>query len=232
MTDTKEIIISAEGLVKTYGSGENKIAAVDKVDLKVYRGELVAVTGKSGSGKSTLLNLLGGLDKPDSGEITVNGENITRLKDSSLAVYRRRKAGFVFQFYNLIPVLNVEENISLPLNLDGKEADKSRLDSILATLGLTERRYHYSSELSGGQQQRVSIGRAIMANPPCIFADEPTGNLDSVNSREIISLFKRIIAEYGTTVVLVTHDGGIAAEADRVVTMEDGRIISERVRRI
>jgi putative ABC transport system ATP-binding protein len=228
----KETIIKATGLVKTYGSEENLIFAVDGVDFSVYKGELVAITGKSGSGKSTLLNLLGGLDKPDKGEITVCGEKITSLKDSRLALYRRRKAGFVFQFYNLILVLNVEENISLPLNLDSKNVDKKRLDEILEVLGISDRRYHYSSELSGGQQQRVSIGRAIIANPPCIFADEPTGNLDTANSREIISLFKRIISKYGTTIVLVTHDGSIAADADRVVTMEDGRIISEKVRRI
>ncbi|MBR1862899.1 MAG: ABC transporter ATP-binding protein [Ruminococcus sp.] len=223
-------MIDAKGLVKTFGSKENRVVAVDGVDLLVYKGEMVAITGQSGSGKSTLLNLLGGLDKPDSGKIISCGEDLTAVKDKRLAEYRRRRSGFVFQFYNLIPVLNVEENIALPVNLDGKNADKERLEKILDLLGLKDRRYHYANQLSGGQQQRVSIGRAIMANPPCIFADEPTGNLDSGNSREIISLFKEIIAEYGTTVVLVTHDGSIAAEADRVVTMSDGRIINERVR--
>lgn len=226
----KEVIISAKGLVKTFGGKLNKVTAVDNVDLSVYKGEMVAITGQSGSGKSTLLNLLGGLDKPDSGEIIACGEDLTAIKDSRLAEYRRRKSGFVFQFYNLIPVLNVEENIALPLNLDGKNIDKNRLEEILKLLGLSERRYHYANQLSGGQQQRVSIGRAIVSNPPCIFADEPTGNLDSANSREIISLFKEIINEYGTAVVLVTHDGSIAAEADRVITMSDGKIVSERVK--
>ncbi len=225
-----EVIISAKNLVKTFGSKQNKVTAVDDVSLEVYKGELVAVTGQSGSGKSTLLNLLGGLDKPDSGTIIAMDENITAIKDSRLAEYRRRRSGFVFQFYNLIPVLNVEENISLPLNLDGKNVNREELDKLLNLLGIADRRYHYANQLSGGQQQRVSIGRALINKPPCIFADEPTGNLDSRNSREIISLFKQIIAEYGTTVVLVTHDGSIAAEADRVITMSDGKITQERVR--
>ncbi len=226
----KEVVISARELVKTFGTKNNKVNAVDGVSLEVYKGEMVAITGQSGSGKSTLLNLLGGLDKPDSGRIIALDEDITAIKDSRLAEYRRRRSGFVFQFYNLIPVLNVEENIALPLNLDGKNADKAELERLLKLLGLEERRYHYANQLSGGQQQRVSIGRAIINKPPCIFADEPTGNLDSKNSREIISLFKQIIKEYGTTIVLVTHDGSIAAEADRVITMSDGKIISEKVR--
>ncbi|SDA17153.1 putative ABC transport system ATP-binding protein [Ruminococcus sp. YE71] len=226
----KEIIISAHDLVKTFGKGANKVTAVDGVSLDVCKGEMVAVTGQSGSGKSTLMNLLGGLDKPDSGSITALGEELTAVKDTRLAEYRRRKSGFVFQFYNLIPVLNVEENIALPIHLDGKRLPKKELDDVLELLGLSERRYHFANQLSGGQQQRVSIARAIINKPPCIFADEPTGNLDSKNSREIISLFKRVIAETGTAVVLVTHDGSIAAEADRVITMQDGKIISERVR--
>lgn len=226
----KEIMISAKDLVKTFGGKGNKVMAVDGVSLDVHKGELVAITGSSGSGKSTLLNLLGGLDKPDSGTITAAGEDLTAIKDARLAEYRRRKSGFVFQFYNLIPVLNVEENISLPIHLDGKNVDKKELDELLRLLGLEERRYHYSSQLSGGQQQRVSIGRALINKPPCIFADEPTGNLDSKNSREIVTLFKEIIAQYNTAVVLVTHDGSIAAEADRVLTMSDGKIISERVK--
>ena len=226
-----EVIISAEGLVKSFGKGANKIMAVDGVSLEVHKGELVAVTGQSGSGKSTLLNLLGGLDKPDSGTITALGEELTAIKDTRLAEYRRRKSGFVFQFYNLIPVLNVEENISLPIQLDGRNVPKKELDNVLELLGIADRRYHYANQLSGGQQQRVSIARAIINKPPCIFADEPTGNLDSKNSREIISLFKRIIMSMGTAVVLVTHDGSIAAEADRVITMSDGKIISEKVRK-
>ena len=198
----------------------------------MYKGEFVAITGESGSGKSTLLNLLGGLDKPDTGDITVDGREITKLKDSKLAEYRRRYSGFVFQFYNLISVLNVEENLSLPLNLDGKNADRAELDDLLDILKLSSKRYCYASQLSGGQQQRVAIGRAVIAQPPCIFADEPTGNLDSANSREIVDLFKQLIAKYGTTVVMVTHDANIAAEADRVIKMSDGRIIEERVIRL
>lgn len=228
----KEIMISAKGLSKTFRTGDSKVLAVDRVDLEVYKGEFVAITGESGSGKSTLLNLLGGLDKPDTGDITVDGREITKLKDSKLAEYRRRYSGFVFQFYNLISVLNVEENLSLPLNLDGKNADKSELDDLLDILKLSSKRYCYASQLSGGQQQRVAIGRAVIAQPPCIFADEPTGNLDSANSREIVDLFKQLIAKYGTTVVMVTHDANIAAEADRVIKMSDGRIIEERVIRL
>ena len=228
----KEIMISAKGLSKTFRTGDSKVLAVDRVDLEVYKGEFVAITGESGSGKSTLLNLLGGLDKPDTGDITVDGREITKLKDSKLAEYRSRYSGFVFQFYNLISVLNVEENLSLPLNLDGKNADKSELDDLLDILKLSSKRYCYASQLSGGQQQRVAIGRAVIAQPPCIFADEPTGNLDSANSREIVDLFKQLIAKYGTTVVMVTHDANIAAEADRVIKMSDGRIIEERVIRL
>ena len=228
----KEIMISAKGLSKTFRTGDSKVLAVDRVDLEVYKGEFVAITGESGSGKSTLLNLLGGLDKPDTGDITVDGREITKLKDSKLAEYRRRYSGFVFQFYNLISVLNVEENLSLPLNLDGKNADKSELDDLLDILKLSSKRYCYASQLSGGQQQRVAIGRAVIAQPPCIFADEPTGNLDSANSREIVDLFKQLIAKYGTTVVMGTHDANIAAEADRVIKMSDGRIIEERVIRL
>lgn len=228
----KEIMISAKGLNKTFGSGDNKVTAVDDVSLDVFKGEFVAVTGESGSGKSTLLNLLGGLDKPDSGSVSVDGRELTKLTDSKLAQYRRRYSGFVFQFYNLISVLNVEENLSLPLNLDGKNADKARLDELLEILKLTDKRYCYASQLSGGQQQRVAIGRAVIAQPPCIFADEPTGNLDSANSREIVSLFKQLILKYGTTIVLVTHDANIAAEADRVIKMSDGRIVEDRVIRL
>ena len=228
----KEIMINAKGLSKTFRTGDSKVLAVDRVDLEVYKGEFVAITGESGSGKSTLLNLLGGLDKPDTGDITVDGREITKLKDSKLAEYRRRYSGFVFQFYNLISVLNVEENLSLPLNLDGKNADRAELDDLLDILKLSSKRYCYASQLSGGQQQRVAIGRAVIAQPPCIFADEPTGNLDSANSREIVDLFKQLIAKYGTTVVMVTHDANIAAEADRVIKMSDGRIIEERVIRL
>lgn len=228
----KEIIISAKGLTKTFGSGDSKVTAVNNVTLEVYKGEIVAVTGESGSGKSTLLNLLGGLDKPDSGTVTVDGRELTALKDHQLAAYRRRYSGFVFQFYNLIPVLNVEENLTLPLDLDGRNTDKSRLEELLQLLGLSDRRYNLPAQLSGGQQQRVAIGRAVIAEPPCIFADEPTGNLDTANSREIVDLFKQLAAKYGTTVILVTHDGTVAAEADRVITMRDGTVVSEKVRSI
>ncbi|MBQ8966284.1 ABC transporter ATP-binding protein [Ruminococcus sp.] len=225
-----EIIISAKDLVKTFGTRNNKVTAVDGISLEVRKGELVAITGPSGSGKSTLLNLLGGLDTPDSGTITAAGEVITEIKDTRLAEYRRRKSGFVFQFYNLIPVLNVEENICLPVHLDGKNVKKGELDELLGLLGLTDRRYYFAGQLSGGQQQRVSIGRAVINKPPCIFADEPTGNLDSKNSREIMALFKEVIARYNTAVVMVTHDGSLAAEADRVLTVKDGKITDERVR--
>ncbi|MBR1392223.1 MAG: ABC transporter ATP-binding protein [Ruminococcus sp.] len=228
----KEIIISAKGLTKTFGSGDSRVTAVNDVSLEVYKGEIVAVTGESGSGKSTLLNLLGGLDKPDSGTVTVDGRELTALKDHQLAAYRRRYSGFVFQFYNLIPVLNVEENLTLPLDLDGRDTDKSRLDELLQLLGLSDRRYNLPAQLSGGQQQRAAIGRAVIAQPPCIFADEPTGNLDTANSREIVDLFKQLAAKYGTTVILVTHDGTVAAEADRVITMRDGSVVSEKVRSI
>ena len=228
----KEIIISAKGLTKTFGSGDSKVTAVNNVTLEVYKGEIVAVTGESGSGKSTLLNLLGGLDKPDSGTVTVDGRELTALKDHQLAAYRRRYSGFVFQFYNLIPVLNVEENLTLPLDLDGRNTDKTRLEELLQLLGLSDRRYNLPAQLSGGQQQRVAIGRAVIAEPPCIFADEPTGNLDTANSREIVDLFKQLAAKYGTTVILVTHDGTVAAEADRVITMRDGTVVSEKVRSI
>ncbi len=228
----KEIIISAKDLTKTFGSDNNKVTAIDNVSLEIYKGEFVAITGESGSGKTTLLNLLGGLDKPDCGSIIVDGRELTKLKDSKLAAYRRRYSGFVFQFYNLISVLNVEENLSLPLDLDGKSTDKAKLDELLEVLKLSDKRYFYASQLSGGQQQRVAIGRAVIAQPPCIFADEPTGNLDSANSREIVSLFKRLTEKYGTTIVLVTHDANVAAEADRVIKMQDGRIISEKVVRL
>ena len=194
------------------------------------QGGFCSILGPNGSGKTTLLKCVAGLLKPDSGTIIAAGEELTAVKDAQLAEYRRRRSGFVFQFYNLIPVLNVEENISLPLDLDNKKVDKKELDDLLELLGLTERRYAYSGQLSGGQQQRVSIGRAVINKPPCIFADEPTGNLDSKNSREVIALFKEIIAKYNTALVMVTHDGSIAAEADRVLTMTDGKITDERVR--
>ena len=228
----KEVIIRAEHLKKSFGSGDGSVNAVNDVSVEICRGELIAITGESGSGKTSLLNLLGGLDKPDSGKVVVDGRDLTALKDHELAAYRRRHSGFIFQFFNLIPVLNVEENIALPLNLDGKDADKQRVDELLEILGLTDKRYCFASQLSGGQQQRVAIGRAIVAQPPCIFADEPTGNLDSATSREIIALFKRIIEKYGTTVVLVTHDPNFAAEADRVFTISDGKIVSEKVRTV
>ena len=222
-------ILKVEGLTKKYGKGENEIIALDNVDFNVNKGEFVAIVGQSGSGKSTLLHLLGGVDRPTSGEVYIDDTNIYSLDENELAILRRRKVGFVFQFYNLIPVLTAKENIEMPVLLDNKIPDRNYLNELFEILGLNGRRQHLPSELSGGQQQRVSIGRAL-ANKPCIIlADEPTGNLDTKNSKEIMELLKYSVKKYNQTLILITHDLNIAKMADRVITLSDGKIISDEV---
>ncbi|MCR5707371.1 putative ABC transport system ATP-binding protein [Ruminococcus sp. YRD2003] len=216
------IIIKTDSLFKQYGEGETKVMALDNVSLEVGRGEFVAVTGESGSGKTTLLNVIGSLDKPTSGKVFFNGDEITRKSDNELSTYRRRSIGFIFQSYNLIPVLNVEENIVLPLNLDSTEPDMAYLEELLELTGLKSKRRNYPSELSGGQQQRVAFARALIHKPELILADEPTGNLDSKNSREMIEILKSSIKKYAQTLILITHDLSIAAQADRIFRMQDG----------
>lgn len=220
-------ILKVENLCKTYGKGENEVKAVDNVSFSVEKGEFVAIVGASGSGKSTLLHLLGGVDRPTSGKVFIDGEDIYKLSDDQLAIFRRRQVGLIYQFYNLIPILNVEENITLPCNLDGKQVEQAKLDELLKTLKLENRRKHLPNELSGGQQQRVSIGRAIINNPAIMLADEPTGNLDSKASEEIISLLRLSNKKYNQTVIIITHDEKIALEADRVITIDDGKIIKD-----
>ncbi len=220
-------ILRVENLRKTYGKGENVVHAVDNVSFSVEKGEFIAIVGASGSGKSTLLHLLGGVDRPTSGKVYIDGKDIYSLSDDNLAIFRRRQVGLIYQFYNLIPILNVEENITLPCELDGKEIDKQRLEEILKTLNLTNRRKNLPNELSGGQQQRVSIGRAVINNPAIMLADEPTGNLDSKASEEIISLLRLSNKKYNQTVIIITHDEKIALEADRVITIGDGKIIKD-----
>lgn len=220
-------ILEVKNLVKTYGKGENKVHAVDHVSFSVDEGEFVAIVGASGSGKSTLLHLLGGVDRPTSGQVLINGEDIYHLSDDALAIFRRRQVGIIYQFYNLIPILNVVENITLPCDLDNKRIDKQRLKNLLATLGLTERQRHLPNQLSGGQQQRVSIGRALINEPAIILADEPTGNLDSKSGEEILALMKLSNQKYHQTIIMITHDLEIASQADRVITFEDGKIIKD-----
>lgn len=216
------IIVKTEELVKQYGDGENKVMALDNVSVEIRRGEFAAVTGESGSGKTTLLNVIGSLDVPTSGRVFFDGEEITGRSDNSLAAYRRRSVGFIFQSYNLIPVLNVEENIVLPLNLDSTEPDMAYLEELLELTGLRDKRRSFPHELSGGQQQRVAFARALIHKPELILADEPTGNLDSKNSREIIEILKSSIKKYAQTLILITHDLSIAAQADRIFRMKDG----------
>ena len=220
-------ILRVENLCKQYGKGENKVTALDNVSFKVDKGEFVAIVGASGSGKSTLLHLIGGVDRPTSGKVFIDGKDIYKFNDDELAIFRRRQVGLIYQFYNLIPILNVEENITLPCNLDGKEVEEKRLEEILKTLKLENRKKHLPNELSGGQQQRVSIGRAIINNPAIMLADEPTGNLDSKASEEIISLLRLSNKKYNQTVIVITHDEKIALEADRVITIDDGKIIKD-----
>ena len=220
-------ILRVENLTKKYGKGENEVIAVDNVSFSVQKGEFLAIVGSSGSGKSTLLHLLGGVDRPTSGKVFVDGKDIYSLDDDNLAIFRRRQVGIIYQFYNLIPILNVEENITLPCDLDGNKVDEERLNDLLKTLKLENRKKHLPNELSGGQQQRVSIGRALINNPAIILADEPTGNLDSKSSEEIVELLKLTNKKYKQTIIMITHNLEIANEADRVLTMEDGKIIKE-----
>lgn len=221
-------VLKVENLNKTYGKGENKVEALKNINLSVDKGEFVAIVGASGSGKSTLLHLLGGLDRPTDGNVIIDGESIYDYKEEKLAVFRRRKIGFVFQFYNLLPILDVEENIALPALLDNDKVDKIYLEELIKVLGLSERKNHLPSELSGGQQQRVSIGRAVFNKPSIILADEPTGNLDSKSSKDVIELLKFTAKKYNQTLILITHDVNIAAMADRVITIEDGEIIADK----
>ncbi len=220
-------ILRVENLSKVYGKGENKVVALDNVSFSVEKGEFVAIVGASGSGKSTLLHLIGGVDRPTNGKVFIDGKNIYAMNDDKLAIFRRRQVGLIYQFYNLIPILNVEENITLPLELDNREVDKKTLKELLELLGLEHRSKHLPNELSGGQQQRVSIGRALITNPAIILADEPTGNLDSKSSDEIVALLKKSNKEYNQTIIMITHNMEIAKEADRIIKIEDGRIVEE-----
>lgn len=220
-------ILKVENLTKTYGSGENLVHAVDDVSFSVEKGEFVAIVGASGSGKSTLLHLIGGVDRPTSGKIFVDGNDISKMNDNKLAVFRRRQVGIVYQFYNLIPILTVEENITLPCDLDGRGVDRERLEMILDSFGLRARRKHLPNQLSGGQQQRTSIARALINNPSLVLADEPTGNLDSKSSEEVMSILKMCNQSYGQTVIMITHNLDIAKQADRIITISDGKIVEE-----
>ena len=224
------LVLKAENLRKIYGKGENQVKALDGVELSVEKGEFVAVVGTCGSGKSTLLHMLGGLDRPTSGKVYVDGKDIFSLKEEELTIFRRRKIGFVFQSYNLVPVLNVYENISLPIELDGKRADRKFIDSILKTLGLEEKVRSLPGQLSGGQQQRVAIARALASKPAILLCDEPTGNLDSRTSQDVLSLLKVSSQKYTQTIVMITHNEEIAQLADRTIRIEDGRILPSRGR--
>lgn len=224
-------ILQAEHISKVYGKGENQIKALDDISFQVKKGEFVAIIGPSGSGKSTLLHMLGGVDRPTTGSVSIEDTDIFGLNSSKLAVFRRRQIGIIYQFYNLIPVLNVEENIALPLLLDGKEVNKKRMDNLLHILELEDRRTKLPNELSGGQQQRVSIGRALMNNPALLLADEPTGNLDSKNGAKVMELFKTCNRDFNQTIILITHDESIALMADRVISIEDGKIAKDEVLR-
>lgn len=223
-------ILETKNLSKTYGKGDTMVKALDNVSFSVEKGEFVAIVGPSGSGKSTLLHILGGVDVPTAGEVIIDGTDISRLDETALAIFRRRQIGLIYQFYNLIPILTVEENITLPLLLDGKKPDKAQLQSLVEKLGLQQRLKHLPNELSGGQQQRVSIGRALLNNPALLLADEPTGNLDSENSKEIIQLLRYFNKEFNQTVIIITHDERIALAADRIIAIEDGKITRDEVK--
>ena len=218
-------ILKVENLTKIYGESSNKVVALDNVSFSVEKGEFVAIVGASGSGKSTLLHLIGGVDRPTSGKVYIDGKDIYSLNDDKLAIFRRRQVGLVYQFYNLIPILNVEENITLPLDLDNRKVDDKYLKQLLELLGLENRKKHLPNQLSGGQQQRTSIGRALITNPTIVLADEPTGNLDSKSSDEIVSLLKKSNKEYKQTIIMITHNMEIAKCADRIIKIEDGKII-------
>ena len=220
-------ILKVENLTKIYGKGEAKVTALDNVSFTVNKGEFVAIVGASGSGKSTLLHLIGGVDRPTSGTVYIDGKDIYKFNDDELAIFRRRQVGLIYQFYNLIPILNVEENITLPLSLDNREVNKKKLDDLIKLLGLSDRRNHLPNELSGGQQQRTSIGRAMITSPAIILADEPTGNLDSKSSDEIVELLKKSNRDYNQTIVMITHNMDIAKEADRIIKIEDGKVVKE-----
>ncbi|HBI93892.1 MAG: ABC transporter ATP-binding protein [Terrisporobacter othiniensis] len=222
-------ILKIENLCKTYGKNEAKVDALKNINLSINKGEFVAIVGPSGSGKSTLLHLIGGVDKPSEGTVYINDVDIYNLKEKDLSIFRRRNVGLIYQFYNLIPVLSVKENILLPAELDNRKIDQEYLDDLLKTLGLKERENHLPNELSGGQQQRTSIGRALVNRPAIVLADEPTGNLDSKNSKEVIELLKLSVKKYKQTLVMITHDPNIALQADRVITIEDGMIKSDEV---
>ena len=220
-------ILKVENLTKTYGKGETLVKALDNVSFSVDKGEFIAVVGSSGSGKSTLLHILGGVDRPTSGKVYVDNEDVYRLNEANLAIFRRRQVGLIYQFYNLIPILNVKENMTLPILLDSKKPDEKYLNELIETLGLENRVSHLPNELSGGHQQRVSIGRALMNRPALLLADEPTGNLDSKASKEIVELLKLSNQKYKQTIIMITHDHSLALNADRILTLEDGKIISD-----
>lgn len=224
-------ILKVENLSKIYGSGEGEVRALDGVSFSVEKGQFLAIIGPSGSGKSTLLHILGGVDRPTSGKVFLEDQDVFAQDEDHLAIFRRRQVGLIYQFYNLIPVLNVTENITLPVLLDGRKVDQNRLDELIRELNLTGREKHLPNQLSGGQQQRVSIGRALMNAPALLLADEPTGNLDSQNSQEIVSLLKKANRQYGQTLIVITHDESIALQADRIISLEDGRITKDEVLR-
>lgn len=235
LSDRKENtmdIVKVEHLSKTYGKGDTQVHALNDVSFTVPQGQFLAIVGPSGSGKSTLLHILGGVDTPTSGSVNIGGTDIGKLDETALAIFRRRQIGLIYQFYNLIPILTVEENLTLPLLLDGRKPDRKQIENLVSVLGLQNRLYHLPNQLSGGQQQRVSIGRALVNNPALVLADEPTGNLDSENSREIMALLRRFNREYKQTVIVITHDENIALSADRVLAIEDGKIVRDEVQSV